>query len=170
MKSNRLREKVPEEEYRTALANTDNRRIIKSVTNVYFAVLTVDEREECGLLGLWRALQSHNFAQTENKFTNSLYKFTKWACQHELRAKHRRKPHISLPGDVDKPVPEADPALAVVRDNLEELESVTATMLRQHHFEYKTTQEIAALHDISVQAVRARIRKGIQQLRQRCRE
>lgn len=76
--------------YEEAMSNMDNIKIMNSVASRFCAQIPANILKQCKLLGLWKALKSHDFNQ-KRKFTTSLYKFVLWECQKEIRSRTQQK-------------------------------------------------------------------------------
>lgn len=172
---NEKRRVVSDQEFADAYENKDNRSIIKKVCNGYRKVLPEDSREDCGMVGLWRALQYHR-GEFNQKFTSSLYRFVDWECKREFRKLYGRKRYRQTVSFVQW-TPDAEQATCVVHDLTikEDLEHLQACMdklhpddreiLKQYYFKDLTMTEIGFRRSFSKECARDRIEKALQNLR-----
>lgn len=161
----RLR-KVSDVEFEAAWNNTDNRILIKSETGKYYNVLTVEERNDCGLAALWKALQYYKkkFGQ---KFTTSLYRFVHWECKRQIERNRKRKPQTNIEFDIEQEKLD-DTDLVFIREKFEAMPNCwQKRWLKQHFFEFKTVEQIAKRNRVSRETARQRLKQAVKALRDR---
>ena len=74
--------------FEEATTDINNIKIMSSVVKRFSNQIPGEILKQCKMLGLWKALKSHDFSQ-RRKFTTSLYKFVLWECQKEIRSRTR---------------------------------------------------------------------------------
>lgn len=85
-----LKRQVSNEEFEKAYQSPDNIRMIKSITSQYKNILDEDERESCGMQGLWEALVNHEENRGQ-KFTTSLFRYVTWRCDNCVRRTNKQR-------------------------------------------------------------------------------
>ncbi len=109
---------VSNSQFEAALADPDNRGVLRGVSRYYAAQLSADERRSCCLLALYRAIQGHRDGLGQ-KFTTSLYRFASWELSREAKRAGKTRPHC-------REAPE--PPARAERFDPEDLEHVLARM------------------------------------------
>ena len=154
---------VTNEEFEKAYGNQDNKNIIRSATKKYSKTLSDDERERCGMHGLWRCIQSHD-PKYKRKFTTSLFIHVDWECKREI-AQINRRTDLHL-GNLDKEISESYP-LGHFDDIVGELPEKEKSLIYQRFYENKTLEEIGRSQGYSKEAARQNINKIIIDLKKR---
>jgi hypothetical protein len=113
---------VTNEEFNIALANKINQKIIKAVTHKYSKIIPPSDLEICGQHALWRCLGYHRDDKGK-KFTTSLWTFTEWECNRELRKinRYKQKKTINISAietkeKFDSPCKDVDPEVLHLRE------------------------------------------------------
>lgn len=162
--------KVNEEEYRKAYNNSDNRNVIKSVLKTYKDRLDTHTLESCGLSGLWRALQYHNPEEYTTKFTSTLWRFTTWECDKEVkkakRKKHKRAKQISADAltSLDTRL-SPEPSLGLIDDLESVLDNEHAEIVRLRYVNGYTLREIGGYFGYTKEAARLKLKVALSKLR-----
>jgi RNA polymerase sigma factor (sigma-70 family) len=168
------RKEVTDEEFRQALANKDNEKVIKSVLSRYYSIIPAEDLEACGLEALWRCLGYHKEGKG-NKFTTSLWTFTNWECKRLLKKIRRQASthtvNISTIETKEKfevPVPLDNPDVVHLRECITMLKPGDRELIQQYYFDRHTMEEIGNLHGYSKEAARQKINGALQELRKCC--
>jgi|15BtaG_2_1085339.scaffolds.fasta_scaffold01623_2 RNA polymerase sigma factor (sigma-70 family) len=162
-----MKNEVSNEQYEEANENSDNSNIIRSVTNKFSSLLDIDERRECGLEGLWRALQNHDYTKKQ-KFTTSLYKFVRWMCLRKVTKKHRDKIKAEKIGVSTSQEFYYDSNLennVVLSDLMSQLNDEDRVYIEQKHLQGHTLEEIGVLHGFTRQAASLKVKDAMSRLR-----
>jgi len=166
-----MKKQISNEEYLEAINNKDNSNIIKSVLKKYSGILDGDTLKECGIHGLWRALQFHNGEKYTTKFTSSLWKFIKWECQQKIiDIRKDRKKH--------KKVKISDCDVVYNEENKDEYEYIfneinkhineeNIKILKMRYLEGLSLKDIGIKLKYSTQTIKNRIEKSINILREK---
>lgn len=167
-----VRKQVSDEEFKQALANKDNEKVIKAVLSRYYSVIPADDLETCGLEGLWRCLGYHKDGKG-NKFTTSLWRFTEWECKRALKKLRRQASTINMSTIETKekfevPVPLDNPDIVHLHECIALLKPMERELIKQYYFDRHTMEEIGNIHGYSKEAARQKINKALQELRKHC--
>ncbi len=169
------RKVVTDEMMRTAMADRNNKNIIRKVLLLYHGLMTPSELETCGMHALWKTLQYHK-PEFGKKFTSNLHTFVEWECKRELRRlnnEKRRKVPLSEVGDL--PAPENENLAPDHKDKMGQLwgwinsysfSEIQRTMIVEYFFEQRTYEEIGKRHGLSRESVRHKLDHAINRLRQ----
>lgn len=159
------RREVTSQEFEEAYANLDNVRVMRTVTNKYSKILSVDDLKSCALQGLWRCLAYHD--DTKQKFTTSLWRFTNWECRREL-AKMRYKKNSMYTQSLSNMDVEykPNPAIQDMMECMELLPDTDKNIIQQYYFERRTMEEIGQINRYSKEAARTKIKKAVKKLRE----
>ena len=156
---------TPETTFEEARINIDNIKIMNSVIRRFNNQISGRVLEQCKMLGLWKALKSHDFSQ-KRKFTTSLYKFVLWECQKEIRSKTTLKVkrdklnrYICDMGSFD------NPPKKYVLSIMDKLPKDASELLYDRFYLGLTYREIGEQRGISKQIVNHRLRKVLQDIR-----
>jgi len=156
-----LKKHVTNAEFETAYKNQDNSNIIKSVTKKYSPVLSEDTQKTCGMHGLWRCIQNHDY-KYGRKFTTSLFLHVDWECKREL-VRLKKRP-VSFLGELDTEIP--GPVASVeISDILDALTKKQKEIMHQRFYENRTLEEIGKKQGYSKEAARQNINKILSKLR-----
>jgi RNA polymerase sigma factor (sigma-70 family) len=172
MKKKLERRRVTNEDFNKALANTNNIRLIKDVTNHYAQQIPADDLYRCGLNALWRCLSYHQDIYNQ-KFTTSLYRFVNWECRRELKKiKRERQRTINISSIETKdtfaiPATESTDEVKHLYECIEMLPSQHKVLIQEYFIEKRTMQEIGKLHNYSKEAARQKIKKAVDALKKR---
>lgn len=146
----------------------DNRNIIRTVTNKYAQLLTVDEINDCALEAIWRCLGYHRDDKGQ-KFTTSLWKFTDWECKRQLRKKRKS---VNTPNTLsimdfdhfDLPAPEVSDDIAFIRECVDLLPEPHRQFIKEYYFQNLTMEQIGQKYNFSKEAARQKINKALKRL------
>ncbi len=151
--------------FEEAIKNPDNNKIMNSVIRRFNNQISGRVLEQCKMLGLWKALKSHDFSQ-KRKFTTSLYKFVLWECLKEIRSKTLLKTkkdkldeYIHL-NSFDNP-----PQINLPLNIMEKLSSYDRELLYDRFYLSLTYKEMGEQRGTSKQVVNHRLRKVLQDIR-----
>jgi RNA polymerase sigma factor (sigma-70 family) len=150
MKIKLQRRPVSNEEFNAALADEDNRKIIKKVLSSFIKVIPPEELEICGNEALWRCLGYHEQGKG-NKLTTSLWRFTKWECLRMLE--------IPIIENQD---------YGHLHECISLLSPLDRQLIQEYFFDRRTMHEIGKLHGYSKEAARQKINKAVNRLRRHC--
>jgi RNA polymerase sigma factor (sigma-70 family) len=174
-----VKRQVSDAEYADALKNPDNQGIIKGVLSIYHQHLPSDSLEDCGQVGLWRALQSHR-DELGNKFTTSLYRFVTWECQRELRKLNGRNRRRRVDFVPDTQLSKVVDSVGIDRMNSAEtsvyVKECLALMpseqgkhvLTQYFLQEMTYEQIAKANGYSRETARKNVQTAILAMRRLC--
>lgn len=169
----KVKRQVSNQEFETALKNTDNVNIMRSVCRKYGNILSCDDLRSCRLQALWRTLQSHR-AEFGQKFTTSLHRFTHWECLREVaRLQRWRERHSNLwlddSDEVDKDAFEEREEKSFVGECLGLLpEQWQEDIIRDYYFDSYTMEEIGQRNGYSKESARQKINKAMASLKEIC--
>lgn len=156
-------------------AASDNRNIIFSVLKHYSQKLTPDELKSCGQIGLWKCLQYHDDSRGQ-KFTTSLFRFTRWECRQAIREKFGRRkerddsfflPIFERHLDTQCELP-PDGKLEHIRECMEQLSLWEKKLIKAYYLEGKTIDQISGKPgcSLSKEATRQHIEKALVSLQE----
>jgi RNA polymerase sigma factor (sigma-70 family) len=173
MKIKLQRRPVSNEEFNAALADEDNRKIIKKVLSSFIKVIPPEELEICGNEALWRCLGYHEQGKG-NKLTTSLWRFTKWECLRMLkkirRENNKRMVNLSTIETKEKleiPIIE-NQDYGHLHECISLLSPLDRQLIQEYFFDRRTMHEIGKLHGYSKEAARQKINKAVNRLRRHC--
>jgi RNA polymerase sigma factor (sigma-70 family) len=168
-----LRRRVSNEEYKQALANPDNIKVIKSFLGGYRGKIPDADLERCGEDALWRCLSYHEEGRG-NKLTTSLWRFLTWECNRELKriTKDKGKHTITFSTietkDVFDPADKSDTEqVRQLRNCLYLLPEEDQNILQKYFFDRMTMQEMADMYGYTKETARNKINKAVAKLRER---
>jgi len=155
---------ISDEDFKKALNDVDNKKIIKTVLSKFDKYLDLEERKSCGLIGLWRCLQGHK-SSFNRKFTSSLWNFVKWACINEVKKKYRHT-YISLDDNLHSNKISNNKICMIneLKDSLNSLNPELREVVEEYYFGKYTLEEIGKHHGYSGEYARQKIQKGIKEL------
>lgn len=146
------------------MRNEDNQNIIKTVTNKYRAIISIDDLQRCGLHGLWRALQYHQDGRGQ-KFTTSLYRFVDWECKKELNRITKQRKNVSLETiKIDVPYWGPTEDTEHLRECLKLLPKPESQLVDMYYFRDMTLEEIGRNNRYTKEAARQKLNKAVQKL------
>jgi len=153
------------EDIKEAQKDMNNVRIINKCLSKYAFCLDPDELHECGLHGLWKALEYHDYSR--QKFTNSLYTHVRWACLIRMRDKRKYKNTLSLDmlpdsgmdAYEDKSFDKVD-----MHDAINSLNKCERRMVTDYYINNKKMKEIGTEVNLSKERVRQRINDSLKVL------
>jgi len=164
----RSKRTVTDHEFQTALDSIDNQNIIHSVCGRFTGRLSPDELKQCGLDGLWYALQSHD-PTYRRKFTTSLHQFVEWECQNAMTAKYGDNiPAESLQRNmitIENSPLEAIETADEVEAYLSHLKPKHAAMLKDRYMYGFTLRELADKYGYTPQGIQYLVEKSLNRLR-----
>ena len=156
-----MKKSITNEQFEKEYKNQDNINIIRSATKKYSKTLSPDERERCGMHGLWRCIQSHD-PKYGRKFTTSLFIHVDWECKREI-ASLNRKPEMPL-GNFDQEISDISPS-GSFDDIVSGLNDNEKSIIYQRFYENRTLEEIGKSQGYSKEAARQNINKIIGELK-----
>jgi RNA polymerase sigma factor (sigma-70 family) len=168
-----VRRKVTEEEFKEALQDKDNKKVMNKILSQYSNVIPSEDLEACGMDAVWRCLGYHK-KEKGNKFTTSLWRFVHWECCRQLkRIKRQNRLHtinfstIETQDTFEIPVIR-DKEIESVREAVNSLNHHHKEYIQQFYFERRTLKEIATMQGCSKETVRTRIKQAIKELTKLC--
>ena len=160
---------VTDEDFKEALENLDNTRIINAACSKYTNIVPTDELHRCKLISLWEALKAFD-PEGGKKFTSFLYTRVDWECKKQVSdiIKHKNRytqvndeilPMLGkiengtkLPNEVD------------MKDTIKMLPAHFQKVLYQRFFERLTMEEIAKSNNYSRETARRHIINALKKL------
>lgn len=167
-----MKKKITNEAYNEAYNNVDNRRIINSVLSHYKGQLDTDTLKNCGLVGLWRALENHD-SSYKTKFTSSLWRFTKYACRTELQALARKQQkknknefeHSNIDNIyLDNVYSREEPSLNIFNEIDDILSKEQAKIVRMRFVENMTLEEIGSQMGYTKETARQKLKLALNKI------
>tara|TARA_R110002051_G_scaffold319489_1_gene403624 strand:- start:136 stop:654 length:519 start_codon:yes stop_codon:yes gene_type:complete len=160
---------VTDKDFKEALENLDNIRIINSVCSRYTNIIPTDELHRCKLISLWEALKAFD-PEGGKKFTSFLYTRVDWECKKEVsniikhNSRHAQVNDEILPvlGKIEsdtKSSGEVD-----IKDTINTLPDHFQKVLYQRFFERLTMEEIANNNNYSRETARRHIINALKKL------
>lgn len=163
-----MSQEISNQVYQAAFENQDNTKIIYSALRHFHGSLDADERHECGLHGLWRALKSHDPTKGQ-KFTTTLYRFVQWEARRAMKNKLRDRKKADKVGVTGIPIDtyiDEDFTLSIETDDLlDQLEEKYRVIIKQKYLEGFTLNEIGQHHGFTSEAARQNVDKALVKLR-----
>jgi len=163
---------ITNEEFELAYKNSDNIKLINSVTRKYSKQIDYDDLIDCGLQALWNCLKKHEPGR--QKFTSSLYKFVNWECLRKLEEKKRNIKTVSMVNlneDYDESQSKYEKAKNDVKkeilDYLELLNNDDREILIDYYYNGMTMEEIGHKNGFSKQTAKNKIKKALTLLRKK---
>lgn len=169
-----MKRKISCEEFRKALHDEDNIKIMKSAIRKSPVAknLTEDEQESCKLIALWNSLQNWD-NNPEIKFTTFLYKNVTWQCllQRQINNKFYKR-HITISNDNEfsnrnfHNYLQANDLEEMMSFCLQKLPEKTVKILRQRYYENMTLKEIGKQNGYSHETARRNVNLAVKQIKQ----
>lgn len=170
-----VKKQVSNEEYKRAWENNDNQGVINAVLKRYSHMLNREELKSCGMMGLWRAMQYHDYSY-KRAFTTSLHIFVRFACAKEAKKKSRHQTLLNF--HPTRSVAERDKYSdkAIIDEwknvylqeeiddmlhQMEELDGEDRKVLKQRYLEKKSLRDIADENGYSKQTARMKILRAV---------
>jgi DNA-directed RNA polymerase specialized sigma24 family protein len=154
------------EQFGEAYNTLDNRRIAQAALSQFHEVLRPSEMSEICETAMTYAITNW-LPDGGKKFTTWLYTYVVWGAKNVLRAKIRRREHVSL-NSIPEPSVEFDP-VALGRfgalEYLDKLPIIQRAIIEQRVFEEKTFSEIGDSLGVTPRAAFKRYRTAIRHLR-----
>jgi RNA polymerase sigma factor (sigma-70 family) len=153
------------EDIKEAQKDMNNVRIINKCLSKYAFCLDPDELHECGLHGLWKALEYHDYSR--QKFTNSLYTHVRWACLIRMRDKRKYKKTLSLdmlPDNGMDAYEDKSFDMVDMQDAIDSLTSREKKMMTDYFVNNKTMKEIGLEVNLCKERVRQKINGSLKVL------
>lgn len=150
--------------YEEAMSNMDNVRIMNSVARRFCNQISSEVLKQCKLLGLWKALKSHDFSQ-KRKFTTSLYKFVLWECQKEIRSKTQLKNKRDKFKIFAEQYESNQNIFVFDIDIVKKLPKYESELLYDRYVLELTYKEMGKLRGVSKQAIERHIKKTLKDIR-----
>ena len=162
---------VTNDQINAALAVDDNMNIIRKVTARYSSAIHPDDLRTCGLNALWRTLQCHDPSYNQ-KFTTSLYRFTEWECQRELRRRRTKVLSLTVPLEQAAPDDVADECLPstdieMVREAISALDEQDREIIQFHFIEGHSLRDASRRFGFSKQMARKKKQEALRKLKER---
>lgn len=164
------RREVTDADMRAALADPKCSRNMRAVLARWRGVLPEDQLEGLGLLGVWEALECHDYARQE--LASSVWRFVNWQCTQllrKLRRQARRDARVAAhllaagaptAGSADS-LPDRARTTPLAEEVADALEHVRhdwqRRLLRQAHLEGRPLEEIARTEGTSAELVKQRL-------------
>ena len=158
---------VTDTEFKQALANKDNIKIINEVVSQYKRFIPKDELYTCGLEALWRCLGYHQDGKG-NKFTTSLWTFTNWECLRKLKKLNNYKKRFKLCGINPNLSYKINELSEHVNDCLNSLPNNYGELLRKYYIDKCTLEEISNTYGYKKNTVSRKIKMAIDEFKKRC--
>lgn len=157
---------ITNDEFKEALKNQDNMKIMNKVCSRYRATIPYDEIERCKMIALWEALK----AWDENggrKFTSFLYNRIDWECKKQIYEinKHRRIKTEGCLGYFGISSTEDFIKLLEVKDMLEKIDEHARKVIYQRFFQRMTMKEIAKSNGYSRETARRNIIQSLDKIK-----
>lgn len=170
------RREVADDEIRRVMADRDCQLVLQKALARYGRRLQPDDLELCGLHAVWRCLGYHQDGMGQ-KFTTNLYRFAKFACLSETKRQRSAGKNQRPLSPHDEPRRENANAKEADRDDVRHMQECMRFLsdeqreiLREHHVEGMTYEEIAARRGMSRAAVGHRLDLAARRLRELCEE
>ena len=161
-----MKKKVTEEEFKEALENLDNIRIINSVCCKYMNIIPLDELHRCKLISLWEAMKAFD-PEGGKKFTSFLYTRVDWECKKQVShiLRHRNR-HAQINDEIFPMLGKAeDHRMEIdIKDTINKLPDHFQQVLYQRFFERLTMEEIASKNNYSRETARRHIINALKKL------
>lgn len=149
--------------YNKALSDPSNVLIIKSVCKKYSSSIPPDELKSCGLIGLWKCLQKHDYKQ-KTAFTSSLYRWVNWECLAFLRkSRYNQKLRTCDNSLIDNQLKYDNDNIESLLEGLPEYEK--SIMIYRYVYNM-TLEEIGKEYGYSKESIRKHINKTLDILRE----
>ena len=157
---------VAEEEFKEALKNTDNMKIMNKVCSRYRATIPYDEIERCKMVALWQALKAFD-PNGGRKFTSFLYNRIDWECKKQIYEinKHRRIKTEACLSYLGVASSEDFIKFLEVKDILEKVDDNSRKVLEQRFFQRMTMKEIAESNGYSRETARRNIIQSLEKIK-----
>jgi len=156
--------KITNEEFKEALSDLNNVRIMNKVCSRYRQTIPYDEIERCKLIALWQALEAFD-PERGRKFTSFLYNRIDWECKKQIYQINRiNKKHI-FREEVIKEDPHRPYETIEIKDLLNNIESKYQCVVYQRFFRKMTMQEIADKNGYSRETARRYIKRGLDEIK-----
>lgn len=159
-------------EFEAAWRNRDNQAVFKKVLRMFKNQLDEDCLQSHGMEAFWKALKKHDPAHPSGqKFTTSLYRYTKWALMNEVKKLGgcERRDEASEAGAAGKLAAHEQESIGtpvVARDLLEaalaRVPDGVSALLRSHYLEHRPLADIAREQRRSPESVRATLRESLE--------
>jgi RNA polymerase sigma factor (sigma-70 family) len=124
---------------------------IKRTTEQYRHVLSIEVREACGDMALWKCLQCYDPSFNQS-VSSSLFRFIHWECRRALRDLRPKTPHSQLHENVTQD--ETQYLNMIINDCLGVLCSRDRRIIEDRYLYQYTLQEIANKEGCSRQGVK----------------
>ena len=156
---------VTDKNFKEALENLDNVRIMNKVCSRYRATIPYDEIERCKLIALWQAMEAFD-PEGGRKFTSFLYNRIDWECKKQIYQINRVKSRHTFKQDINKVDANADYQVLDITELLNKVEPKYRVTIYQRFFDRMTMQEIADNNGYSRETARRYINKGLKEIKQ----
>lgn len=165
----RIQNIVSEIEFKEALENIDNIRIINSACSKYRNIIPAEDLQRCKLISLWEAMKAFD-PEGGKKFTSFLYTRVDWECKKQVADIIKNKTRYAqvneeifpIIGRIDaKTFSEID-----IKDSINMLSDEFQKVLHQRFFEKLTMEEIAKSNNYSRETARRHIINALKKLKE----
>lgn len=164
---------VSDQEFTRAWNNSDYQNVMRHVTSRFQRTLDEDERTSISMQALWEALKGH-VEGLGQKFTTSLYFFTKSRCLDACRSKKKglgRLTRVAVSEQlVAREETEDRDGLEQIRSYFGLLGSLDRNLLRLYFLEGKSYGEVGEACGMGGESARRRINKCVRYLSAVCEE
>lgn len=157
--------KISDEVYAKAWTDIDNTKIMRRAITPFKHILSPDQVIECMQTALLRCLQNHK--EGRQKFTTSLYRFTKWECYNEVRAllRQRRLKTVSL-DSVSSNAYAYDNRPSDILEYIELLDENNRRLIESYFLKNMTLQNIGDRNGYTRKTAHCHVHKALDCLRQ----
>lgn len=134
---------------------------MKSVSKRYVNYLGLDEISQLQKIALFEALRT--FDESKNtKFETHLYNITKYTILSSLYNEIKQTRKLSYTSEIKKGIDHNDSRLFEMLYNLNHTDQ---QLIRNRFVDNMTLKELAAEHNVSIEAMRKRVNKVIRKLK-----
>lgn len=154
---------VTNRDYADAWANPTNRRIMARVAKLYRGKMPREDIVYCSQMALFRCMKSHRDS-SGNRFTTSLYQYTKWQLQNGLRNYYRelqRQPPMQSIDNFEHLTIGERIMSFDVQDCLLKLTPQERHLIEQTYVYNKSLRELEKEEGISRQTINRKLRKAV---------
>lgn len=146
--------KVTDEEMKKALENNEYQKIMNKASKQYSKYMNADELKTCQMNALWNSMR--NF-QPKSKFTTYLYNYVRYECLNHLSfIKQESFTNWNIENKTFDKKDEFYDCINCIKD--EKIKKI----IEKRFVEQKTLKEMEADFGISHEAIRQKIKKGLE--------
>ena len=158
-------EVVTDQEFETALEDSNNRRIMNKVSSRYINSIRYDELESEKLVVLWECLKTYDPTR-KKKFTSFLYQKLDWRYKKIIREKKRKTLILHDNLDTKNTSDYVDPEQKI-QNYTDGLPHHLTKVIVQYYLYNMTIEEIGNQTHFSRETARRPIKKAVGQIRRR---